>query len=248
MLGFTGAGRSSQFPYDIRRRFVFYIRFGIHVIFWFWFYGWSVRFVCWLLFSHFLTKRCRISAAFTFRVTVKHGKLEKIQNVVTLCVVYLVDVLSVVDAVVDDSAELFTTGGGFSTTLFFGGLPFGLGGGFGFGAGVFTIFAALTSSSDSVVLSGEKILFSFGSTFFDAVFCAAFAAPFLLAKFLFKFCNCCCCCFTTAGGALPPVTGGAAFALDLFDCIGFFFVSFGVRFVAAVWLLGGGPSSSLELA
>lgn len=160
--------------------------------------------------------------------------------------------LSDVDAVVDDSAELFTTG--FSTTTTaaaafgFGGLPFGRGGGFVLAAGGLGFFV-FTSSSDSVVLSGEKMLFSFESTVFEFVdaFCVTFAAaPLLFTKFLlFKFCSCCCCCFTTAGGALPPVTG-TAFAFDLFGSTGFFFVSFGTRF-GAVWFFDGcGASSSLE--
>lgn len=136
--------------------------------------------------------------------------------------------VSDVDAVVDDSAELFTIG--FSTTLGFGGLPFGLGGGFVLMAGGgLEFFVFTSSSSDSVVLSGEKILFSFDSTFFELTdaFCVTLAvAPLLLTKFLFKLCNCCCCCFTTAGGALPPVTGGIDGAFDLFNGTGFFFMSF----------------------
>lgn len=136
------------------------------------------------------------------------------------------------DAVVDDSAELFTTG--FSTGFGFGGRPLGLPGGFGF-ATTFEFFG-LASSSDSVVLSGEKMLFSFEFEFFEAAaFCATtFVAFALLNRLLLDACNCCCCCccFTTAGGALPPVTaGGAGVAFGLFDCTGFF-ASFCTRFVA----------------
>lgn len=138
---------------------------------------------------------------------------------------------------VDDS-ELFTTAG-FSTTGFcLGGRPFGLGAGFVFTGGVF--FRG--SSSLSVELSGEKMLF----IFFDLLAAAAAAFDVLFeigldgTDFIFPLpCICCCCCLTTDGGALPP-TDGAVVAEDAFfnllfdaDANVFFLISFCKRFASA---------------
>lgn len=113
----------------------------------------------------------------------KFEKFRKLIGNVSFSLSHLVEVLSDVDAVVDDSAELFTMG--FSTIFGFGGRPFGLGGGFVVLVVLETF--AFTSSSDSVVLSGEKMLFSLEFTFLaTGVFGVTFGtAPVLLNKFLF---------------------------------------------------------------
>lgn len=140
------------------------------------------------------------------------------------------------DSVAVDDSELFTTGA-FSTMGFdFGGRPFGLGAAFVFAGGVF--FRG--SSSLSVELSGEKILF----IFFDllaaaaAAFAILFAAALDGADFMFPLPCICCCCLTTDGGAFPPTDGGfvanEAFFDLLFDADAkvFFLISFCTRFAS----------------
>lgn len=144
-----------------------------------------------------------------------------------------------------DDAELLTTVG-FSTGFCFGGRPLGRGAGFAFTGGVFLG----GSSSLSVELSGEKILFNFRALF-DALAAALvvlFAFVLGGTDLIFPLpCNCCCCCFTTDGGALPP-TGGAvteAFrALTDAEANVFFLISFCMRLASVCCALVGGVSSS----
>lgn len=152
-------------------------------------------------------------------------------------ITYLEDDTSLVDVVADDSVELFATT--FSTIFgLFGGRPLGLTGGLVLPPPATAAIALVltdvvllapatgSSSSDSVELSGEKMLFFFESASLASAEADVALPPLLLAVDLtggcdlmlplaallaadfWRPCNCCCCCLTTAGGALPPVDGG----------------------------------------
>lgn len=170
----------------------------------------------------------------------------KIQIIAASCVTHL-ELDDPLDSVAVDDSELLTTGG-FSTTGFcFGGRPFGLGGGLALAGGAFF----LGSSSLSVELSGEKMLFIFDLLAAAAAIFAVFAFALDGADFMLPLpCNCCCCCLTTEGGALPPTDGALAAAEAFFallfdaDAKVFFLISFCTRFASVCWALVGGVSSS----
>lgn len=135
---------------------------------------------------------------------------------------------------VDDSELL--TAGGFSTGFCLGGRPFGLGGGFTFAGGSFF----LGSSSLSVELSGEKMLFIFSDLLAAAAAAFVILVAFALdgADLTFPLPCICCCCLTTDGGALPPTDEPLAAAAAFFDLLFeadarvFFLISFCTRFAS----------------